>query len=114
MPSLLETTTALLDRKAVAFLGDTFTYAPATGQAVNGVLGFVDYAEDIANPDHRAAGAITQVIVIELLASLFPTRPTAACRVSALDRYPDDIWQPIGIVASDKGFWRFSIKKVAA
>ena len=112
MPSPLETATAELDRQTVADLGDTFTYTAAGDSPVTGVLGFVDYGEDNANPDPRAAGAIAQVIVIELLAEMFPVRPDDACRISNLDRYPGKLWKPLGVVASDKGFWRFSIQKV--
>jgi hypothetical protein len=115
MPSPLESATDdRLDPITVAHLGDTFTYTPAGGQPVTGVNGFVEYEEDVANPQAPGAGAVAQVIVIELLASLFPTRPDATCRVTDLARYPGVIWQPIAILASDRNFWRFSIKKVAA
>lgn len=114
MPSPLELATADLDRQTVAGLGDTFTYTAAGGSPVNGVLGFVDYGEDNANPDPRAAGAIAQVIVIELLIELVPVRPDAACRITNIERYPGIIWKPISVVASDKGFWRFSIMKTAS
>ena len=114
MHSPLETATALLDRETVAGLGDTFTYTAAGGSPVTGVLGFVDYGEDNANPDPRAAGAIAQVIVIELSIELIPTRPDANCRISDLGLYPDQLWKPISVVVSDKGFWRFSIMKTAS
>jgi hypothetical protein len=112
MPSPLELATADLDRQTVAGLGDTFTYTAAGGSPVTGVLGFVDYGEDNANPDPRAAGAIAQVIVIELLIEKAPVRPSDACRISNLSLYPGKLWKPIGVVASDSGFWRFGIQKV--
>jgi len=115
MPSPLESLTdAVLDPGTVEHLGDTFTYTPAGGAAVTGVLGFVDYGEDIANPMAPGAGTVSQTIVIELLASLFPTRPNDSCRVTGLHRYPGAIYKPIGPVASDRGFWRFSLQKVPA
>lgn len=115
MPSPLESATDdRLDPETVRHLGDTFTYTPAGGQPVTGVNGFVDYGEDIANPDPRAAGAIAQVNVIELYAGLFPTRPDATCRVTDIARRPGEIFKPVGVVASDRGFWRFSIQKVPA
>lgn len=114
MPSPLETATASLDRETVAGLGDTFTYTPADGPPVTGVNGFVDFGEDNANPDPRGAGAIAQVIVIEIYADLFPVRPSDACRITDIAGYPGKLWKPIGVVRSDKGFWRFSIQKVAA
>lgn len=114
MPSPLEIETDVLDTTSVEHLGDTFTYTPAGGQPVTGVNGFVDFGEDNANPDPRAAGAIAQVIVIELPAALFPVRPSDACRIADIARYPGRLWKPIGTVASDKGFWRFNIMKVAS
>lgn len=115
MPSPLESATDdRLDRVSVEYLGDTFTYTPAGGQPSTGVYGFVDYGEEIANPVTPSPGVVSQVIVIELLASAFPVRPSDACRVTGLHRYPNDIYKPVGAVAFDRGFWRFSIQKVLA
>lgn len=114
MPSPLEIETDVLDGASVEHLGDTFTYTPAGGSPVTGVNGFVDFGEDNANPDPRGAGAIAQVILIELPTDLFPDRPGETCRISDIAGYPGKLWKPIGVVRSDKGFWRFSIQKVAA
>lgn len=112
MPTLLESLTADLDRKSVGLLGDTFTFQSGSDAPVTGALGFVDYAEDIIPSVSSAPGVVAQVITIELLAELFPEKPTEADRISDLDRYPGVTWKPVGTIASDKGFWRFSIKKV--
>lgn len=114
MPSPLELATDdLLDPETVAHLGDTFTYTPAGGQPVTGVNGFIDYGEDIVNPQAPGAGAIAQVNVVELSARLFPTRPDATCRITDIARRPGEIFKPIGVRASDRGFWLFSVQKVA-
>ena len=112
MPSPLETATALLDRETVAGLGDTFTYTPGGGSPVTGVLGFVDYGEDNANPVPAAPGAIGQVTEVELSAALFPTRPNAACRVSNIAKYPGAIWKPIAVRLSASGDWLFGLERV--
>lgn len=115
MPSPLESLTDdALDPVTVAHLGDTFTYTPVGGQPSTGVYGCVDYGEEIANPMTPSPGVVSQAIVIELLASAFPVRPSDACRVTGLHRYPGAIYKPVGAVAFDRGFWRFSIQKVAA
>lgn len=114
MPSPLELATADLDRQTVAGLGDTFTYTAAGGSPVTGVLGFVDYGEDNANPVPTAPGAISQVLEIELCAALFPTRPNAACRVSDLAKYPGQVWKPIAVRIGPSGDWLFNIEKVTS
>lgn len=113
MPSPLESATVdRLDPETVRHLGDTFTYTPAGGQPVTGVNGFVEYEEDIANPQAPGAGAIAQVIAVELFAQLFPTRPDATCRISDIARRPGELFRPVDVMAVDRGFWRFGLKKV--
>lgn len=114
MPSPLETATVPLGRATVAHTGDTFTYTPAGGTPVTGVLGFIEYPEVIANPDPRAPGAIAQDLSVELDAEQFPTRPNAACRLTNIKGYPGTIFQPIAVRRSEFGDWAFELKKVPA
>jgi hypothetical protein len=115
MPSALESLTdEALDPVTVEHLGDTFTYTPAGGSPSTGVYGFVDYGEEVANPMTPSPGVVSQTIVVELLASIFPDRPSDTCRISGLNRYPGAIYKPVGSAAFDRGFWRFSLQKVPA
>lgn len=114
MPSPLESLTDdALDPVTVEHLGDTFTYTPAGGEPSTGVYGFVDYGEEIANPMMPGPGVVSQVIKVQLLASLFP-EPNSSCRVSGLHRYPGVIYKPVAVEPDDRGFWRFSLQKVPA
>lgn len=113
MPSPLESATDdRLDPITVAHLGDTFTYTPAGGQPVTGVNGFVEYEDDIANPQAPGPGVVAQINSVELSAALFPTRPDGTCRVKDIARRPGEIFKPIGVRISDRGFWLFRLQKV--
>ncbi len=115
MPTPLETATVDLDRKTVAALGDTFTYTPVGGPSVTGVLGFVEYEEEITNAaPGGGAGSVSQVMTVDLDAAQFPIRPNEDCRVTNIARFPGLIYQPVGVTVADTGFWRFGLKRVAA
>jgi len=114
MPSPLETATVTLGRATVAHTGDTFTYTPDGGAPVIGVLGFIEYPETIANPDPRAAGAVTQDLSVELSAELFPTRPNVNCRLTDIKGYPGVLFKPIAVRRSEFGDWQFELQKVPA
>lgn len=111
MPTRLEAEAGALDRKTVEQLGDSFIFTPAGGKPRLAV-GFIDPSETIGNPHAPGRGAASQNIEIELLITDFPARPTAADRFSNIPAFPGDIFQPVGVLVAESGFWHLELKKV--
>ena len=100
----LEALTATLDATAVALLGDTLLFTPASGAPVT--RGFVDLGETAR--DFGITAAVDREITVELRVTDAPLRPGRADRLT-IAALPGRTFVPID-AKLEGTMWRFGVK----
>lgn len=107
----LESFDALLDGYCSDILGDTIGYSQNGGETVT-LKAFANHRDGERTFD--SAKVIEQDMSIQILASLLPSKPTAADRVT-LPKIAGQMFKPIAIRRDDSGnYWEFELKAVNA
>jgi hypothetical protein len=97
-----------LNAQCMALLGDSLTYTPVSGSPVT--RGYVDY-RDVAR-DIQTGQIIAQDIMVQILRTDAPVRPSSSCRV-ALGKIAGTTFRPINIRRDESGdHWEFELEAV--
>lgn len=108
-PTLEDMQDAALDAVCMAALGDSIEYKPAGGQFAT-LRAYVEYPEAIRSIE--TGQIVEQEIVVEVLRSDVPVRPSGACLVR-LGRYQGATFKPVNIRLDRSGsHWQFEVVQV--